>query len=252
MLLLHQNKTVGRLTIFSGLIAFASLALGAVAVNYHFEVFNDPSLILSLPGTNAQAGKWSMICDMLGYYMLLLPVIFYLHAWLKNKTPWRNLITFCGLAYVLIGSIGASILAVIWPTAMHAYSATTPVGQQIIKANFEVVNTMVYNGMWNLLELLFASAWWFLSGVVLFKNGYKGIAIAALSTSLFSVLDSFSGMINNDALHQAALNGYLYLSIVWTIWIGVTIYRRPLGDMQTLIKGQKIINGRVTKLTEIH
>jgi hypothetical protein len=228
MSLLLSNRPVGALTVLSGITALACMVLGAISVNGHFEVFNNPSLMLMLPGLDVEAGRWSMICDMLGYYMLLLPVIYYLHYWMKVKTAWSNLITFCGLAYVLIGSIGASILAVVWPYTLNVYAAAAPAMQPIIKANFELVNTIVYNGMWNLLEMLFAGIWWLVAGILLYKEKYKAIAVISIITGSFSLLDGFSGMIENDILHEISLNVYLYLSIVWALWMGILIYRKPL------------------------
>jgi hypothetical protein len=228
MNLLSKNKTIALLTILSGIIALLCIILGAIAVNYHFEVFNNPALILTLAGVNAQASRWSMICDMLGYYMLLLPVIYYLHDWMKDKTPWSNLITFCGLAYVLIGSIGASILAVAYPQALHTYTAATPAMQQIIKSNFEFVNNMVYGGMWNLLEVLFAGIWWLFTGILLIKTKRKAIGLVSFITGCACLLDGFSGMIENAALHEITLNVYLYISILWAFWTGLIIYRKPL------------------------
>lgn len=204
------------------------MILAAIGVNFHFEVFNNPALMLTLPDVNAEAARWSMICDMIGYYLLLLPVIYYLHDWMKEKTPWSNLVTFCGLAYVLTGSIGAAILAVTYPQALQAYPAATPAMQQMIKLDFELLNSMVYGGMWNMLEVLFASVWWFLPGRLLINAGQTSIGILALIISCFSLLDGISGMLKNEALHEVALNVYLYGSIVWTIWIGVLIYRKSL------------------------
>ena len=218
MNLLQHNKLTGSLTLLSGITALACMVLGAIAVNYHFEVFNNPSLMLTLPGIDAEAGRWSMICDMFGYYMLLLPVIYYLHDWMKDKTAWSNLITFCGLAYVLIGSIGAAILAVVWPHTLNTYPTATPEAQQILKANFELINTVVYSGMWNLLEMFFAGAWWLFAGILLFKGKYKGIGIISILTSCFSLLDGFSAMIENAVLHEISLNVYLYISIIWAFW----------------------------------
>jgi hypothetical protein len=228
MNLLSKNKTTAILTLLSGIFALLCIIFGAVAVNYHFEVFNNPALMLTLPGVDAQASRWSMICDMLGYYMLLLPVIYYLHDWMKDKTPWSNLITFCGLAYVLIGAIGASILAVAYPQALHTYTNATPAMQPIIKSNFEFVNSMVYGGMWNLLEVLFAGLWWLFIGILLIKSKRKAIGLVSVITGCACLLDGFSGMIENAALHEITLNVYLYISILWAFWIALIIYRKPL------------------------
>ena len=228
MSLLQQNKTIGILTLVSGIIALLCMILGAIAVNFHFEVFNNPVLMLSLPGVGIEAARWSMILDMVGYYLLLLPVVYYLHDWMKDKTPFSNLITFCGLAYVLIGSIGASILAVAYPKALNSFPIASADMQQLIRSNFEFVNSMVYDGMWNLLEMIFAGTWWISMGILIYQSGRKNIGLVTFALGSFSLLDGFSGIIQHETLHEMSLNVYLYLSIIWAIWIGISIYRKPL------------------------
>ena len=85
-----------------------------------------------------------MILDMLWYYLLLLPVIFLLHDLIKTKSAWNQLITFNGIAYVLVGAIGASILAIVWPYIITAYPGAALPSQEILKSNFQFVNDMVY------------------------------------------------------------------------------------------------------------
>src|SRR5262245_19372219 len=118
MNLLNEQRVAGILTILSAVLAVASMIATFIAVNFNADALSDPLLILSTAGTNAGAARWAMVFDMFGYYLLLLPAIYLLHDWMKEKTAWSNLITFSGLAYVLIGSIGPSILAVVWPGIM--------------------------------------------------------------------------------------------------------------------------------------
>lgn len=229
MNLLSKHKITGIITVLSGILALICLLLAAAGVNYHMEVFSEPSLILTIPGVNAQASKWSMIADMFGYYLLLLPVIYYLHEWMRDKTAWSSLITFCGLAYVITGAIGASILAVVYPYAINAYAAALPGVQPLIKANFELVNNMVYGGLWNLLEVLFAATWWIFTGWLLYNTGRKLTGAFTVLAGCFPLLDAIAAMAGSEPLHEVALNGYLYLAIGWAAWIGIIIYRRPLG-----------------------
>jgi hypothetical protein len=45
------------------------------------------------------------LADLLGYYLLLVPAVFLIHYWLKNKNPyWMGIFTFSGLAYIFAGS----------------------------------------------------------------------------------------------------------------------------------------------------
>lgn len=228
MNLLSKNKPVALITILSGIVSIACLLLAAIGANYHFEVFNNPALLLTLPGVDASASKWSMICDMFGYYMLLLPVIYYFHDWMKNKTAWSNLITFCGLAYVLIGAIGAAILAVVYPKSIESFHQANAAAQPLIQSGFEFANTLVYDGMWNLLEVVFAGMWWLAIGTLLLKQKTKAASVVSVITGLFALLDALAGILSIAPLHELALNGYLYGAVIWAFVIGVVIYKNRI------------------------
>jgi hypothetical protein len=228
MNLLNYQRPIGIITIISGLLALTCMITGLIGVNYNIDAFSDPLLILTTPGINVQAARWSMILDMLGYYLSLLPVIYLLHDWIKSKSAWSNLITFNGLAYILVGAIGAAILTVAWPYIIMAYPEATPSMQEILKANFKFVNDMVYNGMWNLLEMLFAGTWWLAAGILLYRNKFFFIGILTIVLGLSCFADGVAGMFQLAWLHEAALNTYLFLAILWAIIMGLFLLRKPL------------------------
>lgn len=228
MSLLKQQTTVGVVTILSGLLALACMIATFMAVNFNADILSDPLLILTTTGTNASALRWSMILDMFGYYLLLLPVIYMMHDWMKERSVWSNIITFCGLAYVLIGSIGASILAVIWPKIMTSFPIVSPAEQQILKANFALINDMVYGGMWNLLEMVFAAVWWIFTGYLLLKNNFRFIGWLTIITGISCLGDAKSGILQIGWLHELSLNIYLLLAIVWAIGMGIFLVKNPL------------------------
>ena len=228
MNLLKEQKTIGIVTVLSGLIAFACIIASLIAVNFNVDALSDPLLILSTAGINISAARWSMILDMFGYYLLLLPVIHLFHDWMKEKSAWANVVTFCGLAYILIGSIGASILAVVWPKIITAFPLATEAEQQILKANFSLVNDMVYSGMWNLLEMTFAAAWWIFTGYQLLKNKFKFMGWLTIITGISCLGDAKSGVLQIGWLHKLSLNVYLLLAIVWAIVIGIFLIKGRL------------------------
>jgi len=147
---------------------------------------------------------------------------------MKAKTAWANLVTFCGLAYVLIGSIGASVLAVIWPQIMTAFPAATMDEQQILKSNFSLINDLVYGGLWNLLEMILAAVWWTGTGYLLLKNKFSFIGWVTIITGIACLGDALSGLLQLSWLHELALNVYLLMAIIWAIAIGVWMIKRRL------------------------
>lgn len=226
--LLQEQTKVGIITVVSGILAAACIIAGMIAVDFNDQAFSDPVLILSIPQVNVQAARWSMLFDMLGYYMLLIPAIYLFHDWMKNKTAWANVISFCGLAYVLIGSIGASILAIVYPSILKEYATASPATQLILKSQFQLFNDMVYGGLWNLLEIFFAAIWWGCLGIILFRNRYSKIGILSIATGISCLADGISGMFELPALHEITLNAYLLLSIVWALTVGASLMQKKL------------------------
>ena len=69
---------VGAITILSGIIALWCLYTGADAVDYNFDAFSNPLIALNYSTNHGQATLF-LLLDMFGYYLLLLPLVFYLH-----------------------------------------------------------------------------------------------------------------------------------------------------------------------------
>lgn len=223
---LKYQHQVGTLTILSAVFAFASILLGAIAVEFELDTFSDPSTILRFSEHHEYA-KWSMLFDMIGYYLLLLPVVFYLHARLQQKTPWASLLTFCGGAYVLIGAIGAAILAAVWPQQMQEYLTATTDQKVALETASVQITGIVYGGLWNILEVLLCGIWWIGTGLAL-RPDDKALGYTTIALGISTILDSLGNMFGWKVLAETGLNIYLILAIVWPIWAGISIYRGKL------------------------
>ena len=81
----NYRNTVGWITILSGIIGFVSYFLVAGSVNFNFDFFSNPVLIFSIPNVHIGMLRWSMISDIFGYYLLLLPALFLMNEWLRGE-----------------------------------------------------------------------------------------------------------------------------------------------------------------------
>ncbi len=161
---------------------------------------------------------------MLGYYLLLLPLAFYLHGYLQARTPWAGLLTFCGLAYILIGAIGAAVLAAVWPQQMQQYLTADATQQAVLQREAENITWIVYGGLWNVLEVLLAGVWWLSAGRML-RHEHKALATVTQVLGIASILDGLGNMFGLGAVAELGLNLYLILAIGWAAWAGVLVYR---------------------------
>ena len=223
---MNYRFIVGAITILSGIIAIWCLYTGADAVDFNFDAFSNPLIALNYSGNHKQAGLF-LLLDMFGYYLLLLPLIFYFHQQYKFQSSWTPLITFSGLAYVLIGAIGAAILAAIWPELMKDYLDATGDNKEWTTGLFKTSTLLVTKGLWNILEVIFATAWWIGTGRLLYREN-KWIGMITIATGLSTLADAIGNMAGWNGLAEAGLNLYLVLGIAWPIVVGISIMRKAI------------------------
>jgi hypothetical protein len=224
------EKQVGMISIASGILALACLLLGMMVVEFNLDLFSTPTQLLVVSHQYTYA-KWFCILDMFGYYLMLLPAIFYLHQLLKKQTQWHMLITFCGLSYILVGAIGAAILAVVWPHLMKEYLVASPSEQEMIRVAFKSMTVLVNDGLWNILEVVFAGVWWIGTGLVLYPV-FRNFGFITILTGITCLLDGLGSMLEWRLLAEIGLNGSLLLAIIWPIWLGKLLLNRKLSQFQ--------------------
>lgn len=221
------TKITGWITILSAGVAFLSYYLVAASVNFNFEFFSDPVIVFSLQDVDLTMLRWSMITDVFGYYLLLMPTLFLLHDWLKQQTPWANLVTCCGASYIILGSLGAAILAVTWPTLIAQFGVAQLGEQVTIKTIFSTISNMVYGGIWNLLNCYLGGVWWLGAGFALKRIwpicGWLGIIVG-----LLSLIDGIANMLEIHLLAEIALNLFLVIVPLWALFVGIAIIKKPL------------------------
>jgi hypothetical protein len=223
----NYRNTIGWITILSGIVGFISYFLVAGSVNYNFDFFSNPVLIFSMQNVDIGMLRWCMITDIFGYYLLLLPALFFIHEWLRGKTEWRNLITFCGTSYILAGAIGASILAVTWPSFLTKFPISSPEQQETIKLLFESFSLMVGNGIWNLFDTIVCGVWMVGIGFF-FKREKSFLGWFTIIIGLISLLDGFGNILEVKIIADIALNLYLVLAPLWAIILGFAILKNKI------------------------
>jgi hypothetical protein len=217
-------KRTGQLTLLSGVIALICNLLIGLAINFNFEVFTNPALIfegLQMPQT--QYFRWSMITDVWGYYLLLVPTVFLLFE--KMETPWRKVYAAGGLAYCFMGAIGAAILAATGTYFLREYLGADPAGQAAAKSSFLLVFHIVNNGIWNLLEMGLFGIFLLGAAPVLREKG-KLLYWLTILLGISGILDMVGNTFEVPVLGEIGLNFYLLFEPIWAIWLGVLWMRK--------------------------
>lgn len=218
-----DKRIVGLLSICSGVMALACLIVGLVATQYDADAFANPVKLLNMTAVDTNKIRWFMLLDLFGYYLLLLPIVFFVHSKLEHKTPWAAFFTSLGFGYILVGAIGASVLSVIWPSAIDQHAVATESAKELYKSQFAFATDFVVKGMWNYLEVLFAGAWWL--GLVFFVVMSRSLKIVTIILGTACIMDGLGEIMQIPVLAEVGLNIYLVLGIVWPIWAGRNIMK---------------------------
>ncbi len=221
------QRLAGVMAIISAPLAFGSLVLSLAPVDFNVEVFSDMALFISVGASGANLLRWAWVLDILGYYLLLAPVAFVLWHWLKPRGPTRvGFYTFCGLAYVLIGAIGAAILAAVWPPLISAYAGAAGQQREILEAVFSSVTDLVYGGLWGLLLGIPAGVWWLGMGLFL-RRERRILGVVTVILGIANLLAAIGAILNLGDLTMPFLSVYLFLAPIWALWLGIDLLRRP-------------------------
>lgn len=219
------KKVAGWLTVVSVPFAFTNFILTGIAGGNNSQDFADIYFFINAGIEAGNLMKWSWLADLLGYYLLLVPAAFLIHHWLKTKSPyWMSVFTFCGLAYIFSGSIGAAILAKIWPTLLSGYANADEPVKEIYRIVFTNSTEMVYGGIWGYLEFLLAGIWWIGIGVTM-KSERKALGVVTIILGVFT-LTALAGEVFD--LKNIALTGlviYLILAPIWALCLGISLVR---------------------------
>ena len=118
------QRMAGVTTMLSFLPALASGICLATAANFRLSALSNPSSLITIGTHGANLFRWGMVLDMFGYYVLLTPLALVLWQWLRPTGPLLvTLYTWCGFGYILVGAMGAIILAAVEPPLIIQYAA---------------------------------------------------------------------------------------------------------------------------------
>ena len=229
---MNDHQSFQRFAALAAIISFpltlGSIVLSGMALDFNMEASTNPALLLSVGADGASLSRWGMILDMLGYYLPLLPVALFLWRWLGPRDPdWVLFYTSCGLGYILIGAIGAVILAAIQPPLISAYAQASVEQRPALETVFSAVWNMVYGGMWNILGELLAGIWFV--GVGLLLRGERRIfSIVTMILGISALLDSLGMILNFEGLALLGLSVYVVLAPIWALWLGIDLLRKPV------------------------
>lgn len=224
------DRSFARVAAIAAIVS-APLAAGnlaAMLATVHFDVRGMTNSLVLLHAGRAAAPlwRWSMVLDIFGYYLLIVPLVLLLRTSLRYRSGgWADLFSFCLLAYCLIGAVGGAMLATALPTLIQQYAAI-PAHRVALQTVFTGYTDGIYRGLWNLLEEFLAGVGWVGFGAAL-RLRHRRLGLVSLILGAACLADSAGTALNIDAIASAGLTAYLVLAPVWACWLGAGLLRAP-------------------------
>lgn len=213
------------ISIAAGIFALASIILTTAGANYHAAVFKNPVLLLGTTQANVQMIKWGLVFSMFGYYLLLLPAVFYFRSYINYVTTWGPLISWCGASFILLGAVTAGILSVLLPAYISEFPIATAVEQVSLLRNFQLSEYFIIIGIRNIVSATMASAWFLGIGYAL-KKDQPGFGTATMVLGIASFLEAFGSITGYYVMAEHFFDIYLVLGAAWPVWLGIELLAR--------------------------
>lgn len=219
------SKTAALTAILSAPLALLSLVLIFGAFNWDFDVAFDPAKAIAYQPNPSTMLRYGWLLDILGYYVLLVPLAIYLQHWLSAKAPLHSqLFTFCGLGYIICGGLGAAIMAGTSEPSFSAYQTGDATQQIAVAAAFANTFHEVFDGIWNQFSMLLGAIWLLGMGWLL-RSERRGLAWMTSLIGIASLVDFLGMVLQMELVSTLGLNVYLWFWPIWALWLGLEVWR---------------------------
>jgi hypothetical protein len=221
------QRIAGVTTMLSFLSALASDICLGVATNFRPSALSNPSSLITIGTDGANFFRWGMVFDVFGYYVLLTPLALVLWKWLRpNGGLLVTLYTWCGLGYILVGAMGAILLAAVEPPLIIQYVQARSAQRETLQIVFTSFLNAVYLGLWNPLEALLAGIWWVGIGSLL-RYRRPGLGIVSMLLGVGALLDAFGNFVGLEPVFLLGVSWLVFFFFVWVAWCGIELLWRP-------------------------
>jgi hypothetical protein len=219
-------RVAGVASILTAVFMICNAVTLLAAVGNNSNALLDPALMLPLGAGAARMFHASMVFDLLAYLSLAPVTVFWWSQLKEGREGLVSLYAFCGLAYSLLGSIGAVLADAVLPAMMTGYSTAPASQQEMLQIFARYFYRGIEHGIWNPLEVLMVSVW-FLGLGLLLRRMKPGLGILALVAGTVGLLDPIGWMLGSDTVLSIGAIGNVLIP-VWTAWFGIAILRNPL------------------------
>ena len=227
----RRRRAFAAVAIAAAVLSLASSVLLDLARLDDGSLVGDSADIVRLGTDHEGLFRWSGLLDMLGSYLLFLPLAVYLRDRFRDAHPMTTEVgTMAAIVYGAVGAAGAAAWAGATPL-IAAYANATPTDRPLLATTFATVIDVV-NALWHFVAGP-AAAVWFASVAIAARDHWRGFAIYSALLAAATGLASIGAALSPDATSTAPGTLFFLPLSVWPAWLAIQIIRDDASPFST-------------------
>jgi hypothetical protein len=188
------------------------------------NLVNDPGMAIRIGPDDAGMLRWAYLADMVGYYLLLVPIILALRA--EDPSPAGDIGAVGGLAYVVLGGGGAALLAALSPPLIDAFAEGGPAERVAARTTFVALTEGVQHGVWQSVDAIAIGTWALLVGRSLRRTGAGLVGGLALVMGVLALAGAVARILGFDTALLVVFLPLGGLIPLWLLLVGLRFLRQ--------------------------
>lgn len=200
------------------------------AFGFDIGAIAHPGSIVDKGAGIAQLLRLGALVDMLSYLPFAVLVVYFHYRLRARNQELVALLSACGLAYVLIGSIAGALLASAGPPLIAGYASASVEGREAARVALEALGQITLVGLWGNLELTFLGFWFLGIGWLLRSEWRRFAALSVVVGLALLAASARTGLTGRTLVEingplDLLLTAPLGLFIVWELWLALRLWR---------------------------
>ena len=188
-------------------------------------LINEPAGLVTIDPERAPILRWAYLLDAVGWYLLLVPLILFLRSRFRED-GLADLAAVGALAYVVMGSMAAVLMATAAPRLIETFAGTTGPTQEAARLTFAVLSEGVHQGVWQTLDPIALGVWLLITGIHLRSAGAGVLGIIPLVLGVAAFVAAALTALGASTLALVVFAPGVVFPL-WVLWMGVRLLRRP-------------------------
>jgi hypothetical protein len=182
-----NSRTAWIFVVAVGLFEVLSTIVFLAAAGYSPAVLSDPARLVAVGGSGPDLFRVAALLDMFGY-LSAVPVALYLRERFQGQNA-IDFFTLAGILFLVLGSLGAAILAFAGAPLIHEYAtASSASGKAVAATAFATVHRIVFVAMWQTIDAVVAGVWLLGTGQLAWRQGARRLALVLFAIALAGLL----------------------------------------------------------------